>query len=114
MRIAFTGHRNRFAKRQAIENILNQFPGATWIHGGAIGFDSQINCFAISHKIPTQVIRPDYSQFAKAAPLVRNRTIVEQCDLLIALYDGRKTGGTAYTIKYAKKLKKPIILLTCA
>ncbi len=35
--------------------------------------------------------------------MVRNRYMVDWSDRLIAVYDGRKRGGTASTLKYAKQ-----------
>ncbi len=41
----------------------------------------------------------------------RNRYMVDKSDVVIAVYDGRKGGGTSYTIKYAKKCGKKIIII---
>ena len=41
---------------------------------------------------------------------IRNEWMVDQCNELVALWDGSK-GGTYNCIKYAKKVKKPIINL---
>ncbi len=40
----------------------------------------------------------------------RNRALVELCDILVAVYDG-KPGGTRYTIDYARKIGRKIIEL---
>lgn len=39
---------------------------------------------------------------------LRNRYMVDNSDLVIAVYDGRTTGGTYTTIQYAWKCKKEI------
>lgn len=41
----------------------------------------------------------------------RNRALVELCDVLVAVYDG-KSGGTEYTVNYAEKCHKKIILIS--
>lgn len=42
----------------------------------------------------------------------RNRFLVNEHDALLALWDGeRQTGGTVSTIKYARKVGKPVLLL---
>lgn len=41
----------------------------------------------------------------------RNRYMVDHADVLLAVYDGNDKGGTSYTIKYALKQGKTIILL---
>ena len=42
---------------------------------------------------------------------IRNRYLVNNCDLLIAIYNGGDKGGTAYTVKYAKQQGKEIVIL---
>ncbi len=46
--------------------------------------------------------------YAKNAFFLRNRYMVDGADAVVCCYDG-KTGGTAYTIEYAKRLGKTII-----
>ena len=41
----------------------------------------------------------------------RNRFMVDSADILLALYDGRSFGGTAYTMKYARQKGKEVIIL---
>ncbi len=41
----------------------------------------------------------------------RNRYLVDNCDSLIAVYDGSDKGGTAYTVKYARQKGKEIIII---
>lgn len=40
----------------------------------------------------------------------RDRAIVDMCDVLLAVYDG-KDGGTKYTVEYAKKKGRSTIIL---
>lgn len=111
MIIAFTGHRNATTGIETLDKIKALYPGATWRHGGAIGFDSQVSDYAKQNNIPQEIIEPDYKQYGKAAPLIRNKAIVNGSALLAACYDGRQTGGTAYTVNLAKKLSVPILLV---
>lgn len=111
MVILFSGHRNRKASNSDLCKIIDCYPGAVWLHGGAIGFDSQVELFARENGVQTQVIRPDYDRFGKSAPLRRNDQMIELCDLVIALYDGRKSGGTYYTIKKARETGKRVIVI---
>jgi hypothetical protein len=105
MIIAFTGHRDKHTN----EDFFDCLPAdALWVHGGAIGFDSQVENYARRHNIKTKIIRPDYQKYGKRAPLIRNHEIVSGANLLVACYDGRITGGTLYTIKLAKSLNIPI------
>lgn len=41
----------------------------------------------------------------------RNRYLIDHAATLLAIYDGRKGGGTAYTIAYARKKERTIHLL---
>lgn len=45
------------------------------------------------------------AQYSKSCDMVRNRYMVDCSTLVIAVHDGRKTGGTAATIRYARKRK---------
>ena len=45
------------------------------------------------------------SVYDKAAPLERNKLIVEECDCVLAFWDG-KSRGTKFTLDYAKRLGK--------
>lgn len=79
------------------------------ISGGARGVDSLAERFARSQGIPVTVFLPDYPQYGRKAPLVRDRLIAEACDVLYAFWDGVST-GTAYTVKYARDIGKTVRL----
>ena len=53
------------------------------------------------------VLREDYS---RECMLERNRYMVDKCDILLVCYDEQK-GGTLYTLNYARKKQKELILL---
>ena len=42
---------------------------------------------------------------------IRNRYMVDISDAVIGVYDGRKTGGTYYTLRYARESGKTIWLI---
>lgn len=117
MIIGFTGHRNKLCSEQSLLRIEERFPGATWIHGGAEGFDTQVHEVGLKlGKVLDDtliVIRPDYKQYSyHVAPLIRNQAIVDRADRMFACYDGRKKGGTLFTINYAHKVHKPVEYVT--
>lgn len=112
VRVAFTGHRNRTTYELELAAIAHCFPKAVWVHGGAKGFDSQVEDYAHKLGIKTHVIRPDYNRYGRGAPLIRNKEIVSGAKLLVACYDGRQTGGTFYTINFAKKHKIPVVIVS--
>ncbi|MBD5130638.1 MAG: DUF1273 domain-containing protein [Ruminococcaceae bacterium] len=55
----------------------------------------------------TMTISPHYT---KDCMLKRNRALVELCDVLVAVYDGKR-GGTQYTVNFAKKSGKSTVLI---
>ncbi len=95
--------------RSINSDIAKYIPqGATEIiTGGAAGVDRSAERCADSRGISKHIIRPDYDRHGKAAPLVRNKRIVDLADLVLAFWDG-SSPGTAYTIKYARRVKKPL------
>jgi uncharacterized phage-like protein YoqJ len=41
----------------------------------------------------------------------RNRYMVDKADALISVYDGLPTGGTAYTVEYARQKGKEVVII---
>jgi hypothetical protein len=109
--IGFTGHRNRTVDEAELTKIHARYPDAVWVHGGAVGFDSQVDAYAKAHGIKLLVYNPAYTKHGSQAPLIRNRLIVDMTDMLIACYDGRAGGGTVYTMTYAKQQGKPVVVI---
>ena len=112
MKITFTGHRDRYTDLAALADLADEFPGAVWVHGGAPGFDSQVESYARTRGIDTEIIRPNYkAYFPKRAPLERDLAMIAIADLVVACYDGRDKGGTAFTVKAARKAGKAVRLV---
>lgn len=79
------------------------------ITGGATGVDTIAEKYADRKHIKKQVFRPDYERYGKSAPLMRDKLIVDNADIVIAIWDG-VSGGTNYTVKYAERIGKPFEL----
>ena len=79
------------------------------ISGGALGVDTLAEEYAREHGIKTLVFKPDYALYGRSAPLIRNRIIVDNADLVIALWDG-VSRGTQYTVSYAQRIGTPVKL----
>ena len=75
------------------------------ISGGAAGVDTLAEKYADKKGISKLILRPDYKRYGKAAPIIRNKMMVDLCDALIVIWDG-KSKGTKHTIDYAQKEKK--------
>lgn len=108
-----------------------------FFHGGCVGADMDFHFFSKefrelkdeTKKIEIHVyqghsaknpndhsLRGDYRDadiiYPSKTYFERNRSIVNDCDLLIATpYNDNQQGGTWYTINYAKKVGKRIIIL---
>lgn len=77
------------------------------VSGGAVGADTYAREFARKHGLKLIEFFPDYEKYGNAAPLERNKLIVEECDCVLAFWDG-KSRGTKFTLDYAKEKNKPI------
>ena len=55
-------------------------------------------------------VRYECEKFQKECFFKRDRRIVDDCDILIVVWDGIKTGGTYYTWKYAVDQGKDILI----
>ncbi|GAI36262.1 unnamed protein product, partial [marine sediment metagenome] len=106
MKVMFTGHRDRVTRIECLLWIIDALPKNTiWLHGGAKGFDTQVDSAArrFRTKKNTSVFYPDYKSFTKyGAPHVRNDQMLELADLVVACWDGRKRGGTYSVIRKAR------------
>lgn len=80
------------------------------IHGGAEGVDLLAEQFCRQGRLPTKIVRPDY-KWGKRAPLMRNEEMVNEADVVLAIWDGRSR-GTDYTIQYADAQGKPLFIVT--
>ena len=77
------------------------------ISGGAKGIDQLAEKYADEKRISKIIMRPNYKLYGKGAPLKRNEQMVEICDEVLIIWDG-KSKGTKYTEEYAKKNGKTV------
>lgn len=54
-------------------------------------------------------VRYEYEKYVPQCYIDRDRRIVDDCDVLLAVWDGIKSGGTWQTIKYAREIGRPIV-----
>jgi hypothetical protein len=106
MVVAVIGSRNILDGR-IIESALSGYVATKIVTGGAVGVDSIGMEYAKKNNIELLVFLPEYEKYGRGAPLVRNKKIVESCDIVLAFWDG-KSKGTKNTIDYANKIKKPV------
>ena len=82
------------------------------VSGGAIGVDSCAAEYAIKNGLKLKIFLPQYEKYGRAAPIVRNKEIVNYSDKIIAFWDGNSK-GTLSVIKYAKKTGKLCEIILC-
>ena len=108
MKIAIVGSR-----KIVIDNIGDYITDADEIvSGGAVGVDSCAAGYAKEHNIRLTVFLPQYDTYGRAAPIVRNKKIVDYADKVVAFWDG-KSKGTLSVIKYAEKIGKSCEVIIC-
>ncbi|MCH5186626.1 MAG: hypothetical protein J1F64_10975 [Oscillospiraceae bacterium] len=81
------------------------------VSGGAAGVDELAERYADAHRISKLILRPRYDLYSRAAPIKRNAEMVEICDRVLIIWDG-KSKGSKYTADYASKLGKPFEIIT--
>lgn len=80
------------------------------ISGGAVGVDSFAEKWANDNKIECVIYKPNFEKgFDYFAYFERNRKIVDESDIIVAVWNGTSR-GTDYTIHYAKKQDKKVIV----
>ena len=107
MKLAIIG--SRTCPPVDIESYLKYIPD-TIVSGGAKGVDTYAKEFAIKHNLKLIEFLPDYEKYGRKAPLERNKLIVDECDCVLAFWDGTSR-GTKFTIDYAKEKNKPIKII---
>ena len=110
MKVAIIGSRKigTLTVEKVIENIPNNC--TLIVSGGAIGVDTLAKQAALILNIPIQEYYPNYNEFAKFAPLVRNRKIIDECDQVIAFWD-YKSNGTRNSILECLSQDKPLKII---
>lgn len=93
------------------------------VHGGAIGADEYFHNICVGNMLPIKIrwaytpreLKGLYEDYPPEPPLIRNKKIVDDCDVLIALPIDPKVeearSGTWHTIRIAKRMNKNIIII---
>lgn len=138
MKIAVTGHRPKRLNGQEKEvaewlreRLKEYGTGSTLICGMAQGVDQIAALVAIEEDIPLSCyfayrrdlhpaeeyfvdnaaeVRYVSEEFYHGVHIDRDRRMVNDCDLLLVVWDGIKKGGTYQTYEYAKKKGKKIVM----
>ena len=72
------------------------------VSGGAKGVDQLAFQIAQRQGLPCVELLPDYGRYGRGAPLIRDREIVREADLVLAVWDGASP-GTRYVMEQCQK-----------
>jgi len=81
------------------------------IAGGSSGVDKLAEQYAKMYGLPLTIFRPNWALHKRGAGHRRNEDMVNACDALVALWDG-KSPGTAHAIEYARKKGKLLYVMS--
>ena len=127
MILGFTGTQDGMTQKQKEEFValLSKYSVDEFHHGDCVGSDFEAACFVRKNEKVIIYSHPPINEYKRAffksdiiLPkkdfLVRNKDIVNACDILIATPKEMEEvlrSGTWSTIRYAKKLEKEFIVL---
>ena len=130
MNIGFTGTRKGMSEQQLVKLrhtlflLAQQYETLTFHHGDCAGADAEAHVIARSIGYAIHVHPPSKDKLRAhcvgdlydepADYLARNHSIVDACVLMIAAPESdteRRRSGTWATIRYARKIHKPIEVL---
>jgi hypothetical protein len=109
MKLAIIGSRS-FSDFEIVESEYLKLKGVTEIvSGGAKGADQLGEALAEKYNLRLSVFIPDWKTYGRAAGVVRNKSIVEASDYVLAFWDG-KSKGTQSSIKFCEKMGKELLI----
>lgn len=79
------------------------------ISGRARGIDLQGELYAELHDIPVEQYPADWT-LGRGAGLMRNKTMADKAEALVAIWDGQSP-GTAHMIKIAREMKLKVYVM---
>ena len=96
-----------------LDTLLKQYDPAdtiVFLSGHCSGVDQLVERYAIEHAHSLILFPAEWERYGRAAGPIRNKSMVESSDQVVAFWDG-KSRGTASLIGYARKLGKPITIV---
>lgn len=107
MKVAIVGSR-KFRNFDMVETYVNQLPKTdTIVSGGAIGVDLSAEMAAKKRGMNTIIYKAEWNRNGRGAGFMRNSLIVNECDRLVAFWDG-ESNGTKHSIDMAIKRGKTV------
>ncbi len=113
-KVAVVGGRE-FTNRKTMFYVLDKynenFGIKCIVSGGARGADTLAEVYAFERQIPLVIYNAEWDKYGKKAGFIRNVTIAENCDVVIA-FPTKESKGTWHTITIAKKMNKPVYVFS--
>lgn len=107
MKVAVVGSRS-IIDEVGIVKVLSAYDNITEVvSGGAKGVDSIAEKYAKDSGIRTNIFLPEWKKYGKRAGFVRNVTLIDNSDMIIAFWDGISR-GTKHSIDYANRKGKDV------
>lgn len=113
MKLAIVGsrrYRDFFAFCKIVSKFVVYLKVTHIVSGGCRGPDNMAEDYAKSTNISFSKHMPNWDLHGKAAGYIRNKKIVEDCDAVLAFWDG-KSKGTKHTIDLAKAADKDVYIV---
>lgn len=117
MKLAIIGGRDFTDYNRLMSAIEDFFPDSGGVSriseivsGGARGADSLGARYARECGLKLTEFIPDWDRHGKRAGFIRNQDIIENCDCVLAFWDG-KSKGTGNSLSIAKRLKKTTLIV---
>lgn len=107
--VAIVGSREWPEPDAVRDYVLSLDKDVTVVSGGATGVDTWAQIAAEERGMATIIYRPDWNTHGKKAGILRNVTIVDNSDRVVAFWDGSST-GTKHTIDYARSKGKQVLI----
>jgi predicted Rossmann fold nucleotide-binding protein DprA/Smf involved in DNA uptake len=109
MKLAIIGSRT-FNDYNILKEICDKLNIDEIISGGAKGADSLAERYANEKNIPITIFYPDWNKYGKRAGFLRNNTIINYSDEVLAFWNGISK-GTNHSISIARKQNKPVTVI---
>lgn len=86
-----------------LDGLAVKYGGITGlVSGGAKGGDRYAELYAERKGLPITIHKPDWDRYGKSAGFIRNKSIIDDADVIVAIWDG-KSKGTQHSMRLARE-----------
>jgi len=98
---------------KVLSTLLDEFSIHEIISGGAIGPDRVAIEWAKQNSCGFNVYDASWAVYGRSAGMIRNKEMVEKCDICVGFWDG-KSRGTEFTLDCAVKMNRKTYVVDCS